>query len=50
MDDLPKDRQPQRVSGTLRIPAQWGKYKGSVRENLAEPSRIKSFSEYISDK
>lgn len=50
MDDLPKDRQPQRVSGTLRLPAHWGKYKGSVRENQAEPSRIKSFSEYISDK
>jgi len=50
MDDLPTDRKPQRVSGTLRIPAQWGKYKGSVRENLTEPSRIKSFSEYISDK
>ena len=50
MEDLPKDRQPQRVSGTLQIPAQWGKYKGSVRENITEPSRIKSFSEYISDK
>ena len=50
MDDLPTDRKPQRVSGTLRIPAQWGKYKGSVRENLTGPSRIKSFSEYISDK
>lgn len=50
MDVLPKDREPQRVSGTLRVPAQWGKYKGSVRENLSEPSRIKSFSEYISDK
>lgn len=50
MDVLPKDREPQRVSGTLRVPAQWGKYKGSVRENLTEPSRIKSFSEYISDK
>jgi hypothetical protein len=54
MDDLPPERAPQRVSGTLKIPAQWGMYKGGRQELGANPgsgtSRIKTFSDYISDK
>ena len=54
MDDLPPERAPQRVGGTLKIPAQWGMYKGGRQELGANPgsgtSRIKTFSDYISDK
>ena len=54
MDDLPPERTPQRVGGTIRVPAQWGMYKGGRQELGANPgsgtSRIKTFSDYISDK
>lgn len=54
MDDLPPERTPQRVAGTIRVPAQWGMYKGGRQELGANPgsgtSRIKTFSDYISDK
>ena len=54
MDDLPPERTPQRVSGTIRIPAQWTMPRGSRQEIGANPgsgtSRIKNFSDYLSDK
>jgi len=54
MDDLPPERAPQRVGGGNRVPAQWTMYRASRQELGASPaagtSRIKTFSDFISDK
>lgn len=54
MDDMPPERAPQRVAGPMRIPMQWGAYRGSRQELGANPGSgsnpVKSFSEFFSDK